>query len=316
MSFTMSPEELASNEHVSNLVKNGGAMMLGPCGHRIKLVHASKNGKRRHFFSHFSQFQTKKCQYIEKYREGGGESLEHINTKKNFQNTQTIQQLCIGCPRPTWCMNIDPTWSYTTEVRINIGNGDYIIVDGIFRDRDENVVLIVEIKHTHGTEGNKRTWLLTQSFEYIEAHCGSAQIVNVIDSKHEVRFCDECTHERIRIQNVQRCLKERKEKAEMLQNEWRRKYQEKNAEEETKKRKEREEPQRNMGLEWLEVIGKREEPRLEKEQEIKKNNEEQRLEKEQNERKITTKNNHNPLSIFRDNITKNYGYGLAHLHFK
>lgn len=227
--FIMSPEELASNDHLLNLINKREAVILCPAGCTLKLV-PSKNGKKRPFFSHISTVHTKNCDYVKKYP--GGESHEHLDTKMKFGNTKTVQQLCMGCSRPTWSMNIDSTWSYSTEVRINIDNGNYIIVDGMFRDKDV-ITLIVEIKHTHGTGGIKRTWLLTQLFEYIEAKCGSGPIVNVIDSKHEPKFCDECAHQK----EQQEHKKEQQEKMRQLREDEHRKRDKRRREEEEQVRR-------------------------------------------------------------------------------
>ena len=233
--IVMFPEDI--NAELHNRISNKSAVLKCPgnCPDPLKHTRGSKCGTRGPYFSHLARDSSEQCGYVKKYP--GGESREHLDTKMKFGNTKTVQQLCMGCSRPTWSMNIDSTWSYSTEVRIKIDNGNYIIVDGMFKDKDGKRVLIVEIRHTHGTVGIKRTFLLTQLCEYIEVNCGSGPIVNVIDSKHEPKFCDECAHQK----EQQEHKKEQQETMRQItEDEHRKRDKRRREEEEQERRMERE----------------------------------------------------------------------------
>ena len=82
--------------------------------------------------------------------------------------------------------------------KIQMLDGHRILVDGVFFAEDGvTPQLVVEVKHTHGTTGDKREWLRSQEFDYVEV--GAAQVIDthdgrvlVIDAKGTIPDCEAC----------------------------------------------------------------------------------------------------------------------------
>jgi hypothetical protein len=163
----------------------------------------SKDGRRRAHFAHKHDCHncSDGCNYIKKYG-GKGESPEHLQAKLWFGlRLQPRIVFCVECEQV--CGNyirtveVPKDWTYKTEQRLTMTDGEYIWADGAFIDESGVVQLVVEVKHTHGTTDDKLKWLQNQAFEFFEVNAKDVQnscngVVPIINQKNDHRLCGEC----------------------------------------------------------------------------------------------------------------------------
>ena len=271
----MLPEDI--NAEVHNRMSNKSIIFkCNDCDGPVNHTRASTCGTRRAYFSHSaSDESSEQCGSIVREQNRvkyghGGESEEHLQTKLQFGGVKTVQQVCMKCNKtPTWILHIDPKWTFSTEVRLPMENGSYIVADGVFKDQDGKKMVVIEIKHKNATKGRKRTWATSQSFEYGEFECGIKSCMTVIDSKHKPKLCDECAHQK----EQQEHKKEQQETMRQITEDEHRKR--------DKRRREEEEQERHMEREKRARQDKAKEQKIkwETNQQNKKTEEERQLRK-------------------------------------
>ena len=187
--------------------------------HALVFRNESKDGRRRAHFAHKHDCHncSDGCNYIKKYG-GKGESPEHLQAKLWFGlRLQPRIVFCVECEQV--CGNyirtveVPKDWTYKTEQRLTMTDGEYIWADGAFIDESGVVQLVVEVKHTHGTTDDKLKWLQNQAFEFFEVNAKDVQnscngVVPIINQKNDHRLCGECEK---RISEAKRMDKERVE---------------------------------------------------------------------------------------------------------
>ena len=211
----ITPDRYKDMKEVQAAVKSGESCIRCSDGHDLIYRNESKNGRRRPHFAHKHDCHNDGCNYIRKYG-GKGESPEHLQAKLRF-GLQPRVVFCVECEQV--CGNyirtveVPKEWTYKTEQRLTMTNGKYIWVDGAFIDESGVVQLVVEVKHTHGTTGDKLKWLQKHAFEFFEVEAKTVQEsldgrVTVINQKNDHRLCGECEK---RISEAKRVDKERLE---------------------------------------------------------------------------------------------------------
>lgn len=182
-------------EVMKTRVKNKSYTLRCPDGHDLVFRKRSSDGRRAHF-AHRHSVQSRDCCYLKKYK--GGESKDHLTAKMWFGRQMEIRFItkCMHkCNDVLLCIT-RPDWTYETEKKMTLDDGSPIWVDGAFCDPDGNVTCVVEVKHTHGTAGKKRTWLQNQSFTYVEVAAShvltNPDPVQVIDHGDGDIRCDHC----------------------------------------------------------------------------------------------------------------------------
>ena len=211
----ITPDRYKDMKEVQAAVKSGESCIRCSDGHDLVYRNESKDGRRRAHFAHKHDCHNDGCNYIKKYG-GKGESPEHLQAKLRF-GLQPRVVFCVECEQV--CGNyirtveVPKEWTYKTEQRLTMTNGKYIWVDGAFIDESGVVQLVVEVKHTHGTEKDKLIWLQNQAFEFFEVDAKTVQEsldgrVTVINQKNDHRLCGECEK---RISEAKRIDKERLE---------------------------------------------------------------------------------------------------------
>ena len=124
----------------------------------------AKNGRCCHF-----AHKMKECSYIVKYSDdkgGGGESTEHLDSKLHFNKVKHIHRKCrnVNCDLNSTTITIDYSdWVFKTEYKL-----DKWLIDVAFVDKNNNLKLLIEICHTHYTDGNKRDYLKKLNVPYFE----------------------------------------------------------------------------------------------------------------------------------------------------
>ncbi|MBH45112.1 MAG: hypothetical protein CMC93_00670 [Flavobacteriaceae bacterium] len=119
----------------------------------------------RPHFAHINSDQKLKCLYVHKYR-NGGESPEHLEAKHLIAGMDIefkrvcMEPTCIECMK----MKPEPDWTSKTEVRIN----NRWLADVVYYYPTGDIACVIEIKHSHGVNGEKRKWLMEQPFQYLE----------------------------------------------------------------------------------------------------------------------------------------------------
>ena len=200
----ITPERYKDMHEVQTAVRDGKSCLQCPDGHDLVFRNGSKDGSRRAHFAHKHDCHNDGCNYIRKYR-GKGESPEHLQAKLWFGRQPRIV-FCVECEQVcgnnwrTFEVNkewFEKEWTYKTEYRLTMTNGKYIWVDGAFIDESGAVQLVVEVKHTHGTTGDKLKWLQNQTFEFFEVRAQDVQnscngVVPIINQKNDHRLCGEC----------------------------------------------------------------------------------------------------------------------------
>jgi len=211
----ITPDGYKDMKEVQAAVKSGESCIRCSDGHDLVYRNESKDGRRRAHFAHKHDCHNDGCNYIKKYG-GKGESPEHLQAKLWFGLQPLVvfrvecEQVCGNYIRTFW---LEKEWTYSTEHRLTMTNGKYIWVDGAFIDELGVVQLVVEVKHTHGTTGDKLKWLQNQTFEFFEVDAKTVQEsldgqVTVINQKNDHRLCGECEK---RISEAKRMDKERVE---------------------------------------------------------------------------------------------------------
>lgn len=134
---------------------------------------------------------------VKKYG-GKGESPEHLQAKLWFGRQPRVvfrvecEQVCGNVVRT---VEVQKEWNYKTEQRLTMTtDGKYIWADGAFIDESGVVQLVVEVKHTHGTTGDKLKWLQNQTFDFFEVDVKDVQeshngVVPIINQKNDHRLC-------------------------------------------------------------------------------------------------------------------------------
>jgi hypothetical protein len=152
--------------------KQEGSKLHCPDGCLLKFTKAYqyyKGQKEIHVqahFSHICQERESKCLYIKKYGKHNGESEEHLEAKRMISTKDvTFRRICKhpSCDNSV-TVSPDMSWTAKTEVRLK----NKWLADVVYYGPDDEIKCVIEIKHTHGVDGEKRKWLLNQSFEYIE----------------------------------------------------------------------------------------------------------------------------------------------------
>ena len=216
----ITPDVYKDMKEVQAAVKSGESCLLCPDNHDLVFRNESNDGRRRAHFAHKHDCHNDGCNYIRKYG-GKGESPEHLQAKLWF-GLQPRVVFCVECEQVcgnNWrTFEVNKEWfekerTYKTEYRLTMTNGKYIWVDGAFIDESGVVQLVVEVKHTHGTTGDKLKWLQNQNFEFFEVRAQDVQnscngVVPIINQKNDHRLCGECEK---RISEAKRADKERLE---------------------------------------------------------------------------------------------------------
>jgi hypothetical protein len=131
------------------------------------------------------------CLYVKKYG-STGESEEHINAKEMIASMHVkFERVCCypGCLN---CVTIpvEKTWTSKTEQRMN----DRWLIDVVYYDKDGKIQCVIEIKHKHAVDGEKRRWLIQQPFEYIEVSTNTSMhrsTFTIIDMCYKARTTSE-----------------------------------------------------------------------------------------------------------------------------
>lgn len=213
----ITPGEYKDMKEVQAAVTSGESCLHCSDGHDLVFRNESEDGRRRAHFAHKHDCHncSDGCNYIKKYG-GKGESPEHLQAKLWFglQPRVVFRVECEQvCGNDIRTVEIPKEWTYKTEQRLTMTDGKYIWVDGAFIDESGVVQLVVEVKHTHGTTGDKLKWLQNQAFEFFEVEAKTVQEsldghVTVINQKNDHRLCGECEK---RISEAKRIDKERLE---------------------------------------------------------------------------------------------------------
>ena len=146
------------------------------------------NVYRQAHFAHKCKRQETTCKIIKKYG-NGGESEEHFKKKLQIASKEylVLKRQCSD----TDCNKlieeeISKSWIRKVEHRV----GKYI-VDVAFYEKDE-LVMVIEVKHKHAVDGEKRKWFKNQDFIYFEVS-STLYDYKIIDA-HDTFFCEETTH--------------------------------------------------------------------------------------------------------------------------
>ena len=165
-----------------------------PCGRAVVF----KNGSVK--TPHFAHRHEGGCAYLQKYKKNGGESDRHLSAKlklgdDEFRKTATFSKPCCninGCENVARRVSIKSGWTFQAEYKIG-----KFRVDAVFLDEDKNVCLAIEVHHTNPTVGEKRKYLRSQDFHYMEVGAddildsSSCEII-ILDSSEGVQLCQAC----------------------------------------------------------------------------------------------------------------------------
>lgn len=162
----------------ANLLCPDGCTLLFRKGSKYINKHGTQVIVRPHF-AHLNQSKTDSCLYVKKYG-SNGESKEHFETKESIAANGIVAHEVCSYPN---CSSVKEyrsheDWLAKTEVKLN----NKWFMDVVFYDTNGEIALVVEVKHTHGTDGVKREWLLQQNFDYIEVDT-NGPTYTVLDSK-------------------------------------------------------------------------------------------------------------------------------------
>lgn len=180
-----------------------------PCG--TPVTFRDGNTRRPHF-AHGQN--TRACSYFDgSYRRkyGNGESETHIKAKHlfgdpAFRGRARLRKLCAaphGGKHLVGEVQIDTEWNYHAEYVIKEAG---IKCDVAFVDESSQLKLIIEVVHTHRTQGDKRAWLVGRGhmFQYVEVDAeetlrqregsGTANIT-ILDSSIGAEVCGHCRDE-------------------------------------------------------------------------------------------------------------------------
>ena len=162
----------------ANLLCPDGCTLTFRKGSEYVNKHGTQVIVRPHF-AHVNKSKTDSCLYVKKYG-SNGESKEHFETKESIAANGIVAHEICSYPS---CSSVKEyrsheNWVAKTEVKLN----NKWFMDVVFYDTNGDIALVVEVKHTHGTDGLKREWLLQQNFDYIEVDT-NGPTYTVLDSK-------------------------------------------------------------------------------------------------------------------------------------
>jgi len=139
----------------------------------------------RPHFAHINSDQKLNCLYVHKYRHGG-ESPEHLKAKHMIAGMDIefkrvcMEPTCIECMK----MKPEPDWTSKTEVRIN----NRWLADVVYYYPTGDIACVIEIKHSHGVDGEKRKWLMEQPFQYLEVSTDVIYMTSTLDNPNLTRI--------------------------------------------------------------------------------------------------------------------------------
>jgi hypothetical protein len=144
---------------------------------------------RQAHFAHKTIASRDTCLALRKYRSGGGESDEHYQTKMNIakqKNLKFVRQ-CADSDCNRRKRKHIPSNCYTAvEYKVN----KRWLVDVAFFDKASNELkMVVEVKHKHAVDGQKREWLIKQNFLYFEVGCNIKSNTHLIIDSSGVFYC-------------------------------------------------------------------------------------------------------------------------------
>ena len=187
---TVRPKQWANT---SDEVKKSMAISC-PCGRAVVF----KSGSVR--TPHFAHRHEGGCAYVQKYKKNGGESDMHLNAKlklgdDEFRKSATFTKSCCnirGCDIVVAKISIKPGWTFRDEYKIG-----KFRVDAVFLDEENKVCLAIEVHHTNPTIGEKRKYLRSQDFDYIEVGAddildSSSCEIAILDSSEGMQLCKAC----------------------------------------------------------------------------------------------------------------------------
>ena len=192
---TYTPSQWEEKLEVQNISKKEGEEKLRCCDGcelSFRRGYQRKDGVevQPHFF-HVNKDRDTSCLYVKKYG-NTGESNEHINAKEMIASMRVkFERVCChpGCLN---CVTIpvDKTWTSKTERRMN----NRWLMDVVYYDKDGKIQCVIEIKHKHAVDGEKRRWLMQQDFEYIEVATNTSiysSTFTIIDMCYKARNTSE-----------------------------------------------------------------------------------------------------------------------------
>ena len=192
---TYTPSQWEEKLEVQNISKKEGEEKLRCCDGcelSFRRGYQRKDGVevQPHFF-HVNKDRDTSCLYVKKYG-NTGESNEHINAKEMIASMRVkFERVCChpGCLN---CVTIpvDKTWTSKTERRMN----NRWLMDVVYYDKDGKIQCVIEIKHKHAVDGEKRRWLMQQPFEYIEVATNTSiyrSTFTIIDMCYKARTASE-----------------------------------------------------------------------------------------------------------------------------
>ena len=182
--------------------KEGGVSLRCPDGcklcFRMKSAYTNAKGtdiKRRSHFAHISAERANACLFIQKYG-SKGESPEHANTREMIAEMDVVfERMCSHpCCRAvfTWHPKKSHLLTSRMEVPFKVGGIRKFFADVVYYNANGDIEAVIEVKHTHAVDKDKRTWLVNQPFKFIEVSTNdnpSKRQFTVIDSDR-VFYCD------------------------------------------------------------------------------------------------------------------------------
>jgi len=201
-SFT--PAQFEDKKELRNRVKKkeGGVSLRCPDGcrlcFRMKSAYTNTRGtdiKRRSHFAHISAERANACLFIQKYG-SKGESPAHANTREMIAEMDVVfERMCSHpCCRSvfTWHPKKSHLLTSRMEVPFKVGGIRKFFADVVYYNANGDIEAVIEVKHTHAVDKDKRTWLVNQPFKFIEVSTNdnpSKRQFTVIDSD-KVFYCD------------------------------------------------------------------------------------------------------------------------------
>ena len=186
-----------------NIAKNNqeGFALQCPVGHPLNYISEYTKTDGQVVMAHFrhNNHVENGCVYAEKYP--GGEGAVHLAAKERFAdakfaNNLKLERLCGSgsCWSVVDTIEIDPAWVCCLEYGLSSdvcygcyglsyqksefekmkGHPMKWLMDVVFTDANGIVKLVVEVKDTHATIGEKRDWLRgNRTFKYVEVDAES-----------------------------------------------------------------------------------------------------------------------------------------------
>lgn len=185
-----------------NIAKNNpeGFALQCPVGHPLNYISEYTKADGQVVIAHFRHNHVENgCAYVEKYPDGEGSV--HLKAKERFAdakfaNNLKLERLCGSgsCRSVVDTIEIDPEWVCCLEYGLSSdvcygcyglsyqesefakmkGHPMKWLMDVVFTDANGIVKLVVEVKDTHATIGEKRDWLRgDRTFKYVEVDAES-----------------------------------------------------------------------------------------------------------------------------------------------